>query len=107
MTKEDKINVELFFNLLGLRKNLTEVFENCDTHFEMMMENPERFKHKISLVVKELQNTSKEIETINQKVIDILYKISIDALDEIIKKSHSDYINELLDIRSIKMSIDI
>lgn len=103
MIKEDKINVELFFYLLELKKNLTEVFESCDTQFEMMMVNPEKFKHRISLVVKEMQNTSKEIETTNQKMVDILYNISISALDEIIKKYHSD-INELLDIRSLKMS---
>lgn len=71
MIKEDKINVELFFNLLELKKNLTEVFESYDTQFEMMMVNPEKFKHKISLVEKEIQNTSKKIETINQKMIDI------------------------------------
>jgi len=102
MSREDKINVELFFNLIELKNNLEEVLDNCDTQLEIIKQFPENFKNKQKLIQEELEKTLKEIEISNKEISNILNEISVTGLDEIIKKSERKNINYLLDIRSKK-----
>lgn len=102
MSREDEINVELFFNLIQLKNNLGEILENCNSQLELMEEFPTEFKKKIPLVQKEITSTKKEIKQTEKDIKELLFEINVEVLDKIIQKSEPEYINDLLDIRCQK-----
>ena len=102
MTKKDKINIKLFEIETELINNLEDTLKYCVTQLEMIKQFPKQFKNKQKLLKQEIDKTHQNIKTSNREISIILEQISIEGLDEIIKKSKVENINNLLDFRNKK-----
>jgi len=102
MTIEDEINIRLFEIETELINNLEDTLIYCDAQLEMIKQFPKQFKNKQKLLKQEIDKTHQNIKTSNREISIILEQISIEGLDEIIKKSKVENINNLLDFRNKK-----
>lgn len=100
MNKIDKINVELYFQLIDLKENLDEIIETCTQQLELIDPNSQM----VQLLKEEIEVSKSHLDFMNKELHKLLSEIDVATLDEIIKNSDSKLVDFLLDIRNKKDS---